>query len=210
MSLDIHPQESNIGISLYEWFWTVLLISVLLLASVADVYADPQPSTLYSGKPVCHANDQFIVIIHDSSEVVGDEIIVRRKSERETKNDCDNDTRPTDFRVARFGEAKYFFSLHKNILILDEGTGPDGRELLIIDMSTGREIWKTVYASDPEVKGTKVRLLKYIRVGTRKMCPNYNSIVKRDLTPAYVIPIEFSLTSLSARPTSHGFCITSQ
>jgi len=205
-----HSQKATIERSAYEWLCRKLLISCLVLGLSDHVHADPQSNNWYTGKPVCHESDKFIVIVHDSNDLIGNEIIVRQNTAPEEKNRCNSYLRPDDIRVAKFDEAKYFLALYKDILILDKGTGPDRRELSIISMSTGRDVWKAVYEEDPKIKGTNIQLLKFIRIGNRKICSNYQSIVKKDFTPMYVIPIEFSLTSLKEKVIGPGFCVQGQ
>ena len=59
-----------------------------------------------NSKPVCITNDQFIVI-SQSADTVGDDIIARRKSTHGANTSCKIDSEPGDYRIAKAGEAKY-------------------------------------------------------------------------------------------------------
>lgn len=221
MNIDISSLKSHSLSFVSQWLRLTLLISLFSIFTANYSRATAQPSAEHFEpapqniapyeKPGCYANDQFVVITRSSGMDVGEDIFVRPRSDGEMKNQCKNNIRRTDLVVAKQGEAKYLTALRKNLLILDKGTGTDYRELSIINMSNGREVWRVVYqGGDPEVLDTKIKTLKFVHDGTKKMCNNYHEIVKHDLTPLYVIPIEFSLISLTSKVTGPGLCVAGQ
>lgn len=221
MKIDMCSLKSNSLSSAPQCLRLTLLISLVSIFTAIYSRATAQPSADHFEpapqniapyeKPGCYANDQFVVITRSRSMDVGEDIFVRPRSDEVMKNQCKNNIRRTDLVVAKHGEANYLTALRKNLLILDKGTGTDYRELSIINMSNGREVWRVVYqGGDPEVLDTKIKILKFVSDGTKKMCKNYHEIIKHDFTPLYVIPVEFSLISLTSKVTGPGLCVAGQ
>jgi len=210
LSLLLSSASGFFGVERGQMFRRILLIFGFIMGTAIHVEAAPQSQNSSGEKPACHTNDRFVVITRTADMVAGEEIIVRQQSVSEEKNQCNYPLKPSDFRAAKFGEAKYFVAMRQNLLILDQGTGPSLRNISIINMSNGHEIWKALYCDELKFKDMKINILKFVRFGTKKICANYNSIIKDNWTPLYVIPTEFSLSSLKAKATSSGFCVKGQ
>ena len=162
-----------------------------------------------NSKPVCITNDQFIVI-SQSADTVGDDIIARRKSTHGANTSCKIDSEPGDYRIAKAGEAKYALGLIQNFLVIDQGTGPSMRQLSIVNLSTQRQVWSSIYADEPKILSRGIRFKKYLREGNRKICSNFSKIVSQNWTPLYVVPGEVSLPDLTFKALEKPSCIAGQ
>ena len=185
------------------------LISGLFIALETCALAAPDSTHPSNSTPVCVANDQYIVI-SQSSDAVGDRIVARRKSTHEAKASCKINNDPGDYIVARAGEAKYIIGLIQNFLVLDQGTGPSGRRLSIVNLSTQRQIWSSIYAEEPKIVDRNIKFIKYLREGNKKICSNFSEIVSQNWTPLYVVPAEISLPDLTFRTLAKPSCIGGQ
>lgn len=210
LSLLLSSASGFSGVGRGQMFCRVLLIFGFIMGAAIHVEAAPQSQNSSGEKPACHTNDRFVVITRTADMVAGEEIIVRQQSVAGEKNQCNYPLMPSDFRAAKFGEAKYFVAILQNLLILDQGTGPSLRNISIINMSNGREVWKAPYCDELKFKDKKVNILNFVRFGTKRICSNYSSIIKENWTPLYVIPTEFSLSSLKAKATGPSFCVRGQ
>ena len=185
------------------------LISGLFIALETCPLAASDSSNSSHYTPACVANDQYIVI-SQSADAVGDRIVARRKPTHEAKASCKINNDPGDYIVARAGEAKYIIGLIQNFLVLDQGTGPSGRRLSIVNLSTQRQIWSSIYAEEPKIVDRNIKFIKYLREGNKKICSNFSEIVSQNWTPLYVVPAEISLPDLTFRTLAKPSCIGGQ
>lgn len=88
----------------------------------------------------CFASDRFVVVESQRPGEVGSDFFIRSKE----GNRCESDSLAGDV-VLRDEWAAYFSSMRDNVLILDSGTGPDIRYLILIDMHTGDRIAELPY-----------------------------------------------------------------
>ena len=78
----------------------------------------------------CYMSARYIVVERQTADAVGSEFFIRlREAGR-----CDADSLPGDY-VLRDEWAAYFSALHGDVLLLDSGTGPDFRTLILIDLA---------------------------------------------------------------------------
>jgi len=159
----------------------------------------------------CIAKDQFIVVSR-SGDAPGNDILARPTTSRSTGATCAFVETPETYRVARAGEAKYVLELKENILILDEGTGPSIRSLVIVDLAARRVVWRSQYIPDPapRLSGDTLVFRKYLRIARKNDCQNVRRIVLQGLTPLYVVKGAFSLPARVFKATGHPHCIAGQ
>lgn len=102
---------------------------------------------------MCYMSARYIVVERQEAEAVGSDFFVRP---RETGR-CDPDSLQGDY-VLRDEWAAYFSALHGDVLLLDSGTGPDLRTLILIDLAARHRIAELSYVDlipgpDPTVVG---------------------------------------------------------
>jgi hypothetical protein len=88
----------------------------------------------------CYLHERYIVVERELIDEVGADLFVRaRRSGR-----CDADSLPGDI-VIRNDWAEYFAGLRGDVLIIDSGTGPDLRGLIVIDLRTHQRLLERSY-----------------------------------------------------------------
>jgi len=101
----------------------------------------------------CYMSARYIVVERQETEAVGSDFFIRQ---RETGR-CDADSLQGDY-VLRDEWAAYFSALHGDVLLLDSGTGPDLRALILIDLAARQKLAELSYVElipgpDPTVIG---------------------------------------------------------
>lgn len=88
----------------------------------------------------CYMSARYIVVERQEMESVGSDFFIRP---RETGR-CDADSLQGDY-VLRDEWAAYFSALHGDILLLDSGTGPDLRTLILLDLAERQRVAEVSY-----------------------------------------------------------------
>jgi hypothetical protein len=88
----------------------------------------------------CHAHARHIIVEHQSENSLGSDLFARPYD----TGRCDADSLPGDL-VVRNEWAEYFSGVRGNVLVIDSGTGPDVREVIMIDLRTRRRLLQRSY-----------------------------------------------------------------
>ena len=111
----------------------VLLLGRGPLSAQADPFDRVTTDSIAAGV-VCYHHARYIVVERRVMEV-GSDLFVRLASSRR----CDADSLPADF-VWRNRDADYFLGLRGDMLLIDRGTGPDVRTLVVVNLRSRREL----------------------------------------------------------------------
>ncbi len=195
--------------------WLKPFLAAAVAATLVQALAHAQTS---SGEPLaprpvasCVANDLYIVV-SQSGDGPGNDIFARPAIAQGFIKSCAPGRTPGDFRVARSGEAKTVLALQGQFVIMDEGTGPSIRRLLVVDLARGSEVWSAQYTPEPKpvLSSHSLVFSKYLRVAGKNDCPNTRKIILQGLTPLYVVDGALSLPSLIYEATGQPRCIAGQ
>ena len=126
-----------------------LVIGLGLIAGPAPARAEPASETTVAWH--CYRNAVATVLATEKTDSVGSKLLLR-KTTADLKADCAVEQRPSD-RVlgeddpndAKGWSAYAVVGLVKNLLILDEGTGPD-RTVVIYEVPAGRKLLDVGYS----------------------------------------------------------------
>jgi len=88
----------------------------------------------------CYMSARYIVVERHREEAVGSDFFIRP---RET-GQCDADSLQGDY-VLRDEWAAYFSALQGDVLLLDSGTGPDLRTLILLDLAARQRLAELSY-----------------------------------------------------------------
>ena len=99
----------------------------------------------------CVGNDKYFVISADRTDDVGIDILVKYKSSSSQNISCEYLKNDKDFEIKDEGAA-YIMALENNFLILDEGTGPFPRGLIIYDLSSRKKVLEDSYLEPVNIK----------------------------------------------------------
>jgi hypothetical protein len=86
--------------------------------------------------------------------------------------------------VATRDETAYFLGKIGDYLIMDEGTGPPPRGLMLFSLSAGKPVLGDSYDPPIDVHGTKIRYWRTLKIQpTPENCPSYEETMKASLEP---------------------------
>jgi hypothetical protein len=176
------------------------------MAQAGTGLAAPAPAV------TCFENDDFVVISREGVDV-GSDIIAHKKSAPHTKASCVFKVRPSDYKIAKGGEAKYVKALQGDMLVLDQGTSPSPRGLSVVDLSRRKEVWSGEYYDQEEDAKTGpqgVTFWRYLGPGKEPQCKDYKKIVAQSFTPLMVIKGTLSFPGLQFKPQSAAKCVIGQ
>lgn len=99
----------------------------------------------------CISNDKYFVTSQDLTESVGSDILVKYKINKDQNFACNYIIEKNDF-VIKNEWAEYVFAITNNFLLLDSGTGPSGRNLIIYNLETRQKIYTDGYSEPVTIK----------------------------------------------------------
>lgn len=82
------------------------------------------------------------------------------------------------------GEASYFIGKWKNLIFIDRGTGPDGRDVLIFDLDSKHQVFAANYSEPLEISSKKLTYWQGANtLATKDNCDEFEEAEKNGLTP---------------------------
>lgn len=88
----------------------------------------------------CYMSERYIVVELQAAGAVGSDFLIRSRDSAR----CDADSLPGDY-VLRDEWAAYFSALQGDVLLLDSGTGPDLRSLILFDLASRERLAELSY-----------------------------------------------------------------
>ena len=138
---------------------TAVIAGSLILGSggyyFAKSYYDKQdkPKVIIGNN--CHESDNYFIITRpDLSGNAGDDLLIKYKTNKDQKNDCDYKVTEGDFELLNsrlvgasiVPSAQYFSNIKDNLLIVDEGTGTF-RSFTIYDLVKKEKVFADSYSA---------------------------------------------------------------
>lgn len=103
---------------------------------------------LFSKNITCHNdNPNYFVVSKSLGSETGTDILIKYKNSNKNIS-CDYKVDETDFEIKNNGNAQYFYTINKNLLILDSGTGPSIRGVAIYNLDTRKKVFDDIYSPD--------------------------------------------------------------
>lgn len=122
---------------------------LLSLAVVLALAMFMMPAATAAPKTHCHDEGRFRVIARPA-DGVGTDFIIKQRSRGRSIPPCKYIPRPGDFEI-RNEDAEYFLGLEGNFLVLDSGTSPEPRGLVVWDLEKRRKVYTGRYASPVKI-----------------------------------------------------------
>jgi hypothetical protein len=186
--------------------WKSLVLALAQMAQAGTGLAATAPAV------TCIENDDFVVMSREGPDV-GSDIIARKKPNPRAKASCVFKVQPSDYKIAKAGEAKYVKALQGNMLVLDQGTGPSPRGLSVVDLLRRKKVWSGEYYNEEEDAKTGpqgVTFWRYLGPGKEPQCEDYKKIVAQSFTPLMVIKGTLSFPGLQFKPQGAAKCVIGQ
>ncbi len=111
--------------------------------------------------------------------------------------------------------AASFAGVYKNFLFIDDGTGTNGRTLMIWGIKEKKVLFQTAYEGELSLASDKVKFIQPIDLTKVKLskpvnCPNKAKWEKDGLGVGYGMPHQYDLAKLSATPAGEMVCYSMQ
>lgn len=174
-----------------------LTLGTLLIAASGVAIAAP-------AKPTCAESAEYLVIARERSDAPGSDFLIRKKSPAAKPAACVFKPQAGDMRYPKSAdEAAYLMGVHKNRMVLDNGTGAL-RTIVVVDLATGKALLQQVSYQPPVLADGKVTFYDDGPQGTRAKCPELTDdlLPNSKLEPEKILDVE----TLSIKPTGKIVC----
>jgi len=177
-----------------------LSIGVLLPAAAAA-----------GAKPVCYDSARYHVIAQDLDDGPGQRIAVLARKPGDATPAC-SAAQAKALPALAVPEESYAVGLKQDFLLLDQGTGPDGRELLLWDLRSARVAWRSAY--DELLHEQRADALVFWRPEKKAAdeagCPQLRQWRKESLGAVMEQQVRLTLADLSVSPLGRWRCVAQQ
>jgi hypothetical protein len=166
----------------------------------------------------CYAFDRYVVRTRPREAAPGEDVLVFRRSGGDARAQCDGPPGEAAFAAASPERAGFFFGLAGDLLLLDEGSGPNGRTVRVVDLTTGQAVHEAayeepiqieggalVYGMEPEVVETMDAIASY---GVE--CPEAPVWLSEGLAVGLSPQIRFDLAARTSQETGEVLCVPIQ
>jgi hypothetical protein len=107
-------------------------------------------------------------------------------------------------------EAHHFFGIKNNFLFVDNGTGPNGRTIVVYDLNSRQNIHEARYEKDISVQSNKMTYLAPIDTRNIRLrdtvCPDKDKWEKQGLSAGYAQYVEFDFQTKQENQTGNYSC----
>jgi len=162
-------------------------------------------------KATCHESSRYMIVEGDTGGV-GTNFLIKYKRQKGEPPVCKYVVKPGDFEIPN-EEAEYFFGLQGKLLILDSGTGPEHRGLIIWDLSKKKKIYTGTYAGEEEEAKIKPGYMEFwLETGraTDENCPKAKEWWANGLGAAIETWVRLDLSDFTVTKSSKTRCVSRQ
>jgi hypothetical protein len=155
----------------------------------------------------CIKNDKYFVISNNLADSVGSDILVKYKSSPNQIISCEYVVGAGDFGIKNEW-AEYLLALENNLLILDSGTSPDPRGLIIYDLSNRKKVYEDEYFSQSvKIQNNTIDYWRPTDIKvTAKNCPNLSEFEKNGTGEGIDSHVILNLSDFSLRELGEYRC----
>lgn len=158
-------------------------------------------------KVVCHESPRYL-IVEGSAGRMGTSFLVKYKSEKNARLACEYIAKPGDFEIADQWP-EFFLELQDDLLILDSGTGPDPRGLVIWDLKKQQKVYSGSY-SKAKIGPGYMEFWTTTGDGTDENCPEGKEWREMGLGTAIETWVRLSFVDFKLTKSSQTRCDTRQ
>ncbi len=174
------------------------LAGLVALASVAS--AEQNQS--------CHESPQYLIVEGATGEV-GTNFLVKYKIQPSQKIQCKYTIEKGDFEIKNEW-AEYFMALQGDLLILDSGTGPDPRGLIIWNLRNRKKVYTGSYSEPYEIHLGYLEFWAETGKANDDNCPERKEWESDGLGSAIETRVRLDLSDFSVVKSSQTRCESRQ
>lgn len=103
----------------------------------------------------CHESSKYFVVESGVTGSVGTNFLVKYKTSDRQKIQCLYNTEEADFEIKNEW-AEYYLDLTNDFLVLDSGTGPPPRGLIVYDLVKHKKVFEDSYSEPITIQGNVI------------------------------------------------------
>jgi len=158
----------------------------------------------------CNESDNYIAISKNSADGVGSDILIKHKISPSQSIPCVYTSSTGDLEIKNVS-AEYFLGFAGNFLVLDSGTGPPPRGMIIYDLTTQKNIYSGSYSGPVTFASDTVTFWKPTKqTPTTANCPQLSEWTADGLGAAIESHISLALPSLAVKNLGESQCVPMQ
>lgn len=158
----------------------------------------------------CNDSPKYFVISRGLNDSVGSDILVKYKTATTQTIPCHYSKSEGDFEIKNEG-AEYFWALADHFLILDSGTGPPPRGLIVYDLINRKKVFADLYSDPTAVNSNTVTY--WSPVGTKPdetSCPKLAEYTSQGFGAEIEAHVVFTLSTLNKTELGEHRCSATQ
>jgi len=181
----------------------------------------PRPEAVHRlADGACYVYTDWVVAVHARPAAPGENVAVMSRAEgADARALCDTTPAEAAFALNDATRAESFFGLQGNLLFIDAGTAPGGRELVVLDLTTQGKVLQTPYEEPISLDGN---VLTYhepvgdygepaeLAAAPDVSCPQAEEWFAEGFGVGVNRVVRFDLTTRRAAPTDERVCVPLQ
>jgi hypothetical protein len=179
-----------------------------------------EAENIIAGKPLqafdneagieCHSSSKYFAIQKSLAPDAGSDILIKYKTNPDQNLPCTYKAVNGDFEIKNV-MAQYFLTFTDNFLVLDQGTAPEPRGLVVYDLRSHKIAFNDSYAKPVEVVGDSITYLSETdQKPTLQNCPDLNNYTKNGLGAVIMSKVTVDLSSLNKKDLGITECRATQ
>ncbi len=158
----------------------------------------------------CHESSKYFVVEKSLAPNVGSNIIIKYKTTPSQKLACAYNVNSGDFEITN-ANAQYFLAFTDNFILIDQGTAPEPRELIVYDLRTQKQVFTDSYAKPVDVAGDSITYLSKTNIKpTTQNCPDLKTYTENGLGAVIMSKVTVNLLTLSRKDLGQSQCRATQ
>ena len=159
---------------------------------------------------VCHDSTRYFAIEKSLAPNVGSNILIKYKTSPEEKLPCVYAVANGDFEPPNV-EAQYFLAFTDNFILLDSGTAPEPRGLIVYDLRSRKQVFTDSYAKPVIVVGDTITYLSKTSIEpTAQNCPDLKTYTSNGLGAVIMSKVTVDLKTLFKKDAGMFECKATQ
>lgn len=156
----------------------------------------------------CEESSKYFVILASRFSV--SDFLVKYKTDKDQVIPCDYIVAEGDFEIKN-QDATYFLALTDNFLLLDRGTAPPPRILIVYDLINREKVYTAKYSSHPSISNDTITYWTPTdEKVTEDNCPEINEFLGRSLGAEIEAYVTLNLTDLTKEESGEYRCSARQ
>jgi hypothetical protein len=158
----------------------------------------------------CNESKNYFVIEKAVTDSVGSDILVKNKDATHQNIKCEYVVAKGDFEIKNIS-AEYFLAFTDNFLVLDSGTAPEPRTLIVYDLRSQKKVFTDMYAKPVTIVGDTISYLSVTAVKpTSTNCPKLKEYTSNGLGAVILSKVSVNLTTLVKKDLGVAECRATQ